>query len=163
MQRILPYFLFTAVLFPSCEKVIDINLEGAEKKYVIEGVITNLPGDCKVSVSQTKDFDEDNDFHGLSGASVSITDNSSGTAAVLSETSPGIYETGSLTGVPGTSYTLRVTIGEESFTASSTMPQQVNMDTVYVTDENIFGETWKLANVKFPDPAGVENRYRYVQ
>src|SRR3546814_8531321 len=43
------------------------------------------------------------------------------------------------------------------------MPEQVLMDTIYVTEETLFGETWKLANITFPDPAGVANKYRFIQ
>src|SRR5690606_21622917 len=38
-----------------------------------------------------------------------------------------------------------------------------NMDTLFITTESIFGETWKLANIQFPDPGGRENYYRFVQ
>ncbi|MEI9912418.1 MAG: hypothetical protein WDO71_23875 [Bacteroidota bacterium] len=41
-----------------------------EKKYVVEAVITDQPGTAKVLVTQTKSFDEDNNFAGISGATV---------------------------------------------------------------------------------------------
>ena len=63
-------------VFTSCEKVIDVNLNDADKKYVIEGFITNQAGQCQVTITQTKSFDGDNNFSPVSGASVSITDNS---------------------------------------------------------------------------------------
>src|SRR5690606_35605359 len=141
-----------------CEKVIDLDLKDAEKKYVIEGILTDQPDRTKVLISQSKKFDEGNDFPGVSDASVSITDNATGESTELVETSPGVYEAASMKGIPGHAYTLRVSIGETSFTATSTMPLFVNMDTIYVTEENMFGEIWKLANIELQDPEGIENR-----
>lgn len=155
--------LLSTALFTSCEKVIDVNLKGAEAKYMIEGTLTDSVGDCSVLITQTKNFDEDNNFAGVSGAEVSITDNSTGTVTTLTETAPGVYEAPSLTGNYGKTYTMKVKIGDKVFTASSSMPKQLSMDTVYVSDENMFGEIWKLANIEFQDPAGIDNYYRFIQ
>lgn len=162
-RKTLLLITLTALMLTSCEKVIDLNLKGVEAKYVVEGVLTNKPGDCKVSIIQTKDFDENNDFPGISGAMVFITEEGTESPVQLSETEPGIYEATSFAGASGKTYTLQVNIGESTFTAKSTMPQQVNMDSIYVTEENIFGEFWKLANISFPEPGGIENRYRFIQ
>lgn len=153
------------ILIASCTKVIDVDLNAAEKKYVIEGVVTNQAGGCKVRITQTKNFDENNSFPGVSGAIVSITDNTSGTTITLAETTEGMYEDASFVGISGRTYTLNVNIGSGAhlFTANSTMPQQVNMDTAYVSSENLFGEIWKLSNIEFRDPAGVANQYRFNQ
>src|SRR5215216_7374429 len=70
-RRYLPCILFV-LIFSSCEKVIDINLDDAEKKYVIEAIITDQPGTAKVLITQTKNFDEDNNFTGISDAIVAI-------------------------------------------------------------------------------------------
>lgn len=157
--------LFILLLLTACTKVIDLDLDDAEKKYVIEGSVTNQAGGCKVRISQTKNFDENNHFPGISGAIVRITDNTSGAATTLTETSEGVYEDPSFVGISGRTYTLDVNIGNgsELFTATSTMPQAVNMDTTYVSNENLFGEIWQLTNVEFSDPPGIANQYRFVQ
>ncbi|MBL0015310.1 MAG: hypothetical protein IPP17_02450 [Bacteroidetes bacterium] len=54
-----------------------------------------------------------------------------GNSATLYETQPGYYATDSLLGRPGHTYNLTVNVGAETFTASSTMPQAVALDTVY--------------------------------
>lgn len=150
-------------LFSSCEKVIDLNLNSAEKKYVIEAVLSDIPGQAKVVLTQTKDFDEDNTFPGITGATVTIAENGGGTTT-LTQTSAGVYEAPGLTGVPGRSYVLRVTAPTgEIFTAVSSMPQKVLMDTIYATNEFFFGENMKVVNVDHPDPAGLGNSYRYIQ
>lgn len=154
-------FLFILVL-SSCEKVIDLDLNDAEKKYVIEAVIMDQPGKTKVLLSQTKNFDEDNTFPGISGAIITIAE-SGGATTTLTETSAGVYENASLVGTSGKTYTLSVAINGQTFSAVSTMPVRVNLDTIYITDEVFFGELRKTVNAVFDDPPGLGNSYRFVQ
>ena len=66
--------LLLIIFFSSCEKVIDVKVNDADKKYVIEGEITDQQGGCQVLISQTKSFSDNNDFAGISGAKVTIAD-----------------------------------------------------------------------------------------
>jgi len=160
MRTILICFLFATVIgLWSCNKVIELDLRDAETKYVIEGVITNEPGVCKVYISQSKNFNEDNQFLKKSGAVVKVKDN--GVETTLSEIQPGLYATNVINGTPGHTYQLMVTINNMTFTASSTMPQPVTMDTLYVAP-GPFGE-FKFAYVGYTDPPGLANGYRFVQ
>ncbi len=151
--------ILSGILF-SCEKEIDIRLDGVEKRYVVEAVVTDEEGGSKVLISQTKDFDEDNTRATVSGAIVSMSD---GTNSIdLEETAPGEYTSPTWLGTPGTTYHLRVQIGDEQITASSTMPDLIRMDSLYIREELIFGEIQKLATIDFMDPFGVPNYYRFV-
>lgn len=149
--------------FCSCEKVIDVNIKDADKVYVIEGVLTNRTGGCQVLVSHTKNFSDNNSFAGVSGAQVRITD-SNGVQHTIPETSTtGVYALPSFAGVQGMRYSLKVTIGGQVFTASSTMPRRVFLDTIFIRDNSFFNETYKLANVQYSDPPGKGNNYRFLQ
>lgn len=164
MRYIVILFLSAGTILASCTKVIDVDLNDAAKKYVIEGFITDQAGQCQVIITQTKNFNENNTFPPITGATVSIKDNGTGTVTPLSETSPGIYTHATFAGLSGKTYTLQVTINGENFTASSTMPQLVNMDTIYVTEDTWFsGELIKLANVGYDDPVNIVNQYRFVR
>jgi hypothetical protein len=145
--------------FCSCQKVIDLKLHDADIKYVVEGVITNEPGVCKISVTQSKPFYENNQFPGISGAIVMVKDNDLEFA--LPETQPGVYETNLINGTPGHVYQLSVTIHNNVFTATSKMPLPVLLDTVYISN-GPFGE-FKFATVGYDDPPGISNSYRFVQ
>src|SRR4051812_39625070 len=57
--------LVSAMHFTGCEKVIEVNLNDAEKKYVIEAVLTDQANSCKVLLTQTKNFSDDNTFDGV--------------------------------------------------------------------------------------------------
>jgi hypothetical protein len=150
------------MLTTSCEKVIDVTLDNSEKKYVIEGVITNQPGTCMVLLSQTKDFSADNEFAGVSGAIIQITE-AGGVTTMLTETSTGVYQAATLSGTTGKTYELSVIINGQTFIGASTMPQQVNMDSIFVTDDNVRRNTRKLVNVQYNDPAVTGNNYRFIQ
>lgn len=159
------YFLLAlaaaVITLTSCEKVIDINLNSAEKRYVVEGVITDQNG-ARVLISQTRDFHEDNSMVMISGASVEIAENG-GAPVTLPETAPGVYELSGFNGSSGNTYSLKVTINGNKFNAVSTMPQKVNLDTIYVTNELLFGDTRGIVNTAFKDPAGRGQYYRFVQ
>jgi len=147
------------LVFFSCQKVIDLELREAEIKYVIEGIITNEPGVCKVYITQSKNFNENNQFSKVSNAVVAVSDN--GVEKNLSENEPGLYETSLINGTPGHVYQLVVTVNGQVFTATSTMPQPVLMDTLYVSP-GPFGQ-YKFATLYYTDPAGVNNGYRFIQ
>lgn len=150
------------VLFSSCQKVIDVDIKNAEKKYVLEAIVTDKPGASKVLLSTTKNVSENNDFPGISGAAVTVTDNT-GTTTTFTETTAGNYEAPGFTGATGKTYSLQVNVNGETFTASSTMPQKINLDTLFISNEILFGETRKLANIAYQDPAGKGHCYRYIQ
>lgn len=160
MRPVMIFLLFVLLLpFYSCKKVIDLKLKESDIKYVVEGIITNEAGGCKVLVSQSKPFYEDNEFTKVSGAVVKVTDN--GTEALLPETQPGTYTTTAIKGTPGHMYQLLVSINNQVFTATCTMPQPVAIDTLYVAP-GPFGQ-FQFANIGYTDPAGRANWYRFVQ
>ncbi len=165
MKHILPISLFalSASMLASCQKVIDVKLKDSDKKYVIEAIITDQQGSGKVTLAQTKNFNASNTPDYVSGATIKITDNNTGASSTLAESSPGIYEGCTVAGISGHIYALSVVKDGQTFTATSTMPQRVNLDTLYMTKENVFGGTWNLANIEFRDPVGVGNSYRAKQ
>lgn len=163
MKKILNFIIaiFTLLLITSCEKVIDVNVKGAEKKYVIEGVLTDEPGKCVVKISKTLELNDDNAFEGVSGASVTITDDQ-GIVSTLAEVAPGIYRS-HLIGEPGTVYTMTVNLSGNRFTAQSTMPLPVAIDSLYISEMDMIGEKVLMPNVVFRDPSEKGNAYRFVQ
>jgi hypothetical protein len=160
--QILAISLFSLFILSSCEKVIDLDLNEAEKKYVVEAVLTDEPGTAKVLITQTKNFDEDNNFPGISGATVTITE-TGGATYTLNETTAGVYESASLAAQTGKTYNLSVSVNGNNFTAACKMPVKVNLDTLYVTNELLFTEFRNIANVEYIDPAGLGNAYRFIQ
>ena len=159
MKLLQLFAIYTLLLTTaSCTKVIDIDVKESDTRYVVEGVLTDEAGSCRVTVSRTRPFNEGNDFPPVTGATVTLTDN--GQPVTLTEISPGVYGS-SRTGVPGHVYHLSVQVGSDVFTATSTMPAPVRMDTLYIAP-GPFGQ-FRFATVAYRDPAGVRNYYRFVQ
>jgi hypothetical protein len=152
------FFVLLTFLY-SCTKVIDIDVRESESRYVIEAVVTDEPGVCTVRISRSKNFQESNDFSRESGATVMVTDN--GQEFLLSETSPGEYTTTFIQGTPGHVYTLAVHLDGHAFTATSTMPSRVVMDSLYVSP-GPFGQ-FKFATITYTDPRTINNGYRFIQ
>lgn len=149
------------LLLTSCEKVIEVDLNTASPKYVIEAAVTNSHGPNRVRLTKTKKFDENNDFEGVSTAEVTIADDA-GNTETLTYTVQGVYETSELVGIPGRTYFLTVNIGGKTFTAASVMPALVRLDSLYLETFTIFSDTIKVPTVKYKDPPGIRNFYRHI-
>jgi hypothetical protein len=161
------YFYINIIVFiiagtvSSCEKVIHLNLAGTEKKYVIEGQITDNSNSVRVNLSQTFDVSDSNQFTGVETAKISITEGNR-PPVELTNTGGGVYRA-NMTGQYGKTYTLTVKVDGQIFTSVSTMPKKVPFDTLYVSERLFLGKTIKLATVEFHDPPGLGNAYRFIQ
>ncbi|HEY4208657.1 MAG TPA: DUF4249 domain-containing protein [Puia sp.] len=162
MKRlILPGVL--AIGLYACQKTIHLNLNNAAPQIVIEGEVTDdTSGPYTVRVHRSVSFYSENSFPAVSGASVKISDNE-GHVDSLMETTPGVYATQSLKGRPGNTYTLSVVSQDTLYTAVSTMPQPVKLDSISFNHEKIFGDNSIYAIPNFQDPPGVANYYQFVE
>jgi hypothetical protein len=154
-------FGFCLFTFPSCQKVININLNSTDPKLVIEAEISDQSV-CKVKLSETINFDETNNFPPVTTASITIRDNL-GNSENLTETSPGLYSSSTLVGVQGRTYTLTVTDKGKSYTANSTMSFPVEIDTITFQKMGVFGNNTYITDIGFTDPAGIKNYYRFIE
>ncbi len=145
----------------SCEKVLDVKLDTSPSQIVIEGSITNIRGTQAISITRSVAYTESNKYPPVTGANVTVSDNA-GSSWNFTETQPGIYTFGSLRGLPGRTYTLQVTANNSVYTASSTMPSQVNMDSIAFRTFVFGGKAKKQVQVFYLDPSGRHNQYRFV-
>lgn len=157
-------FIFVAIALASlvsCTKTINVDLKNADSRLVIEGVIDNVSR-AEVSISKSVTFSSSNTFPGVSGATVVVTDNA-GNTYTLTETTTGKYTNPGLTGVPGRTYVLNVNVDGGSYSATSTMPQVVPLDTV-LTERLVFGaEAIVTIKPQYKDPAGFGNYYKFYK
>ena len=152
--------LIALVFFGSCEKVIDLKLNTSGPQIVIQGDVNDLPGPYTVKITRTVDFDESTIVPPVTGAEVEISDNT-GNTEVLTETSPGVYLTSVIHGIPGRTYSLSIKADGKNYTARSTMPSAVDIDSLFC-EKSYFGNFLQLY-VEFSDPAGKENYYHLIQ
>ncbi len=164
MKNYIPLFLIclvTSLLFFSCQKVIDVDLNAAAPQIVIEGSVCDQPGPYYINLTQTVNFSETNSFPPVTGALVKITDNL-GSTDILTELTPGSYASSSLQGLPGNTYTLSVASNGKNYSSVSAMPPPVDIDSLSIsTVSNGFGGPRKRLVAHFHDPAGVANFYRF--
>ncbi len=153
--------LFAATIFVGCEKVIDLKLDNVTPLVVIDAGINDLNENQIVKISKTYDFTEPNKFNGVAGAVVVLTTPEGGIIN-YTEKSPGIYQTIKMKGTPGKKYRLDVTLEGKTYTAYSTMPKKVTLDSLTFKKFSFFGKDNEYVAVNYSDPAGIENLYRYI-
>jgi hypothetical protein len=151
--------LLLSIALVSCQKVIDLELNSTQSQLVIQGNIYNSPGPYEVTITKTVDFDQSNKYPPVSNAIVIIADNH-GTIDTLKERSSGQYMTDKIVGIPGYTYTLIVEIQNDIYTAISTMPEPVEIDSIYTVNAVMDN---KILCVSFSDPANEENYYKIVE
>lgn len=152
--------IILSLCFSSCEKVIDLELNTSSSQIVIQGNIYDQTGPYTVKIFKSVYFDESNVYPAVTGAMVVISDNA-GNTDTLTETSPGIYITSVLQGVPGRTYTLTVKTDGQTYTASSAMPDAVEIDAIYM-EKSRFGNEEQIT-IDFVDPANIDNYYRLIE
>ncbi len=150
----------------ACTKVVDINLNDAAPKTIIEGGLSDKLASCSVKISKTINFDQPNDFPAVTGALVTIADEF-GEQATLTETTPGLYKADFYRGTAGKTYTVTVYAEGKTYTASSTMAYPIAIDTLIpqrITFDR-FGKTETLNYVKiqYQDTRWEENYYRFIE
>jgi hypothetical protein len=145
----------------SCEKVIDLELKDSEPVVVIYGDINDQTDNQYVRISRTYSFTEPNKFNAVTGARVIVT-TQAGSVINYSEITPGVYQSPKFRGRTGVSYTLDVTVDGKKFTAVSTMPQKVILDSLNFREVSFFGKNSLHLVANFLDPKDIQNQYRYV-
>ena len=154
-----------AISLYACKKTVHLNLDKAAPQIVIEGEVTDdTTGPYSVRVNRSVSFYSENSFPPVSGASIKISDNE-GHVDSLVESTPGLYTTQTLKGKPGNTYTLSVMSQDTLYTAVSTMPQPVKLDSVtFNRNTGRRGGKNDIAAVpNFQDPAGIANYYQFVE
>jgi len=153
-------------IFTGCQKVINVDLNVAAPRLVIEGLVTDNIGPYTVTISKSGSYFNQPVLPPVSGALVIITDDA-GKIDTLKESQPGIYLTSKLRGIPGRTYTLKVLSENSEYTGTSTMHSHVVIDSIKFEKSQLrgigFGGSRENTNVDinsfFKDPAE-KNFYR---
>jgi hypothetical protein len=143
----------------SCEKLIVLDLKNVTPKIVIQANVYDFSGPCTVKISKSVNFDTSNSYPPVTGAKVVVSDNIS-QSETLTENVAGTYISSRLRGIPGRTYKLSVKIGEDSYQATSSMPNAVGIDSIYFAVSPMSGE--KATTIRFNDPPFTNNYYRLV-
>jgi hypothetical protein len=150
-----------AVLITGCEKIVHLDYKDNQSRIVIEGNITNEAGPYFVKIAKSISLENTGTYPAVDDAVVTISDDA-GNSETLIPQGNGTYHTTALTGIAGRTYILTVNTENQTYTAQSTMPQQVPFDSVKA-EENIFGgdTSYNLIPV-YKDSVEKGNNYRFV-
>lgn len=165
MKNPVIYLFFILLGLVSCEKVIDIDVEDAPQKVVIEAML-NDRDESFVKLSRTGTVYDDSGFEKISSASVLVRDGA-GTNYVFAEDpmEAGTYILPGFSVLPNDSYNLSVTIDGMLYEATCPSYYTPSLDTVtYLEQIGGFGQqqtdTTYLVFYSFTDLGGQENHYR---
>lgn len=166
--------LFISLLFFSCEEVIEIPLNDADQKIVVEAFTSNIEGRSFVKLSKSSTVYTTNNFEKISDASVLITDQN-GINYVFEEDSleKGTYLYPGFKVEENTTYNLKIISEGEEVTGISTSLQVPQLDLVlgapiYAFPDSLsqglefFDPSTRLVLYLFSDPAPVGDNYRII-
>jgi len=160
--RFLAAFIILMAVFTGCTKVIDLKLGNDSGKLVIEGNITNLDSPQYIKLSRNVPFTSTNTYPPVTGATVIVTDDKNNTYN-FTEGPAGTYSSPLFQGNSGSTYKMTVVSGGITYTASSTMPNLVRLDSVTEKKADFnTGSNLREITVHYQDPPGVPNQYRFV-
>ncbi len=154
----------------SCEEVIDLDLNYAGPKLVIEGLITDEEGPYTFSLTETTPYDfryNQVNLQYVEGATIIVSDNT-GTIDTLNETSHGIYQTHAekLQGTVGRTYVMDIFMqdGRHYMSYPETMVASPEIDSIYYErDRNDMLEGTSAYRfsiyIDWQDPADEQNFY----
>lgn len=158
MNKLL-YFL-AAIIFISCEDVVEIDLNESAPKLVIEATMhRNLADSASTSfvkLTTTAPFFE-NVIPEVTTATVTITDEN-GISYDFVYTQNGMYE-GTIFIEDNVAYTLEVLYEGETYSATESIEKVAPLEFVEQNDDGGFSGDEIELKAFFTDPAGVENYY----
>ncbi len=161
----LTYFFIAIVsLFTSCQKVIDVDLNKVDKRYVVDAIITDELFDNAISIIQTKDFDQDNVFDTITNAEIWIRN------ATTNETYPftrynnsGVYKNANILAIPDHVYELLIVIDNDTIRSTCQVPtNKVELDSLVIerSEFGIFlGREIYVCVPIYQDPVGRNENY----
>lgn len=164
MKKTALYFslIFISLLFWSCEKVIDVDLETQEPKLVVESFINfsteNTPQQQVIQLQWTRPY-FDNNKKMISGAEITLRSITNQNSWVFNETQPGIYTNDHIEAAIGERFELQIEHNQQTYQAEETLYKVPEIQHI---EERIFdsflGKTTEVV-AYFQDNASEENYY----
>lgn len=168
-------FLFLLSLsISSCEEVIDVSLNDAEQKIVVEAFTSNIEGRSYVKLTRTSNVYTTNNFESVSDASVVITDSDGNNYQFLEDNSEkGMYLLTGYKVEPNKTYNLKVISDGIEITGSSSSSYTPSFDAVAAGKKGdlpeelqsglgFFPDDFRVVFYLFTDPAPLGDNYRII-
>lgn len=165
MKKIfLPFFILLICLFTSCEEVVDLKLDTAPPRLVVDATIVWIKGSTgkaqKIKLTTTTSY-YNTEIPIVTGAKVTI-NNSENTVFTFDEIpETGEYACTNFVPKIGETYTLTIIYNEETYTGTETFQSLAPI--TRIEQNNNGGFTGKDIEIKayFNDPDNIDNYYLY--
>lgn len=156
-------FALFILVFASCEKVIDVDLNSSNPQIIVEAVMSDTTSEkAEVRLSRSVNFSETNTFPAVTNAVVTITDLSDNKVDTLKESVAGLYKSNKLSGIAGRSYLLTIKTDGKTLTSTAAVPRKVKFDSIEVRGQPFFGSINYQIVPKYIDPKGIGDNYRFI-
>jgi hypothetical protein len=161
MDRKINIIAFLLLMLVGCEKVIDVDLNKAVPKLVIEANLSGTLQMAEVKLSKTVSYFETEPIVNVTDAVVWLK-NQHGGQYQLTEDSDGFYRIRNGLFSPGMKYTISVESENEIYMAESILNPTVKIDSLAAVYNDGFTLLSKGYNVNlyFHDPVEIANYYR---
>lgn len=162
-MRLLRFNILIALAFTlvSCEDLINLDLNKANPKIVIEADLNDLSSEQVIRVSRTVDFDSPVSSEPVTGATILVKDNMGG-EFLFEDQGNGNYRRIDFKPKATVIYSLMVDVEGEVFTSSTRMSPFVPVDSLAIKEETRFDEVYYSVVLKFYDPINRPNYYKYL-
>ena len=154
--------ILIGIFLLGCEKEIQLALDPNQSLLVIDGSITDEAGPYSIKLSKSKGISAPSNFLAVTNALVIVKDNL-GQIDTLKHEKQGEYKTNKIKGIYGNTYYLEVQVGDKKYTANSTMPQKVFLDSLRINPIPFNSETRYNVIPVYVDPIQLGNSYRFIQ
>ena len=158
------YFItFLAGIFLiGCEKEIQLALDPNQSLLVIDGSITDEVGPYYINLSKSTSISAPSNYFAVTNALVIVKDNL-GQIDTLKHEKEGRYKTNKIKGIYGNTYYLEVQVEDKKYSANSTMPQKVVLDSLRINPFTLNSEVRYSVIPVYTDPIILGNSYRFIQ
>jgi hypothetical protein len=148
----------------SCEDVIDIDLDTAEPRLVIDASLNWLKDtDGRfqfIKLTLSAPFFDDN-IPPATGAQVIVTDSENNTFNFIEEGNSGVYTNNSFMPSIGRTYYLNILYNNETYTATETLLSVVPIESVEQNNNGGFSGDETELKAFYTDPIDIENYYLF--
>ena len=152
------------LLAMSCEDVIDVKLENADPRLVIEASLDWEKGTAGneqlIKLSMSSPYIDQPVTNSVTGALVTVTNNTDATQVVFTDQNDGTYTTDEFVPILNQSYTLQVVYDNQTYIATETLMPVTDINEVDQSVEGGFDDEAIEVNVRFTDPEE-ENYYLF--
>jgi len=148
------------ILLNACVEPYDVELKSSYIRFVVQGSISNERKAHQVSLTKSADYFSNAPAPRVTGATVTLSDGEN--TFNLTEVSDGLYETDTIAGEPGKTYTLSIISEGESYSSSCYLNYCAPIDSINFGyydysdygDEYVDSTVYILLNAYEPETPG---------